>query len=113
MSRRGSKLGDDIFSTGTVFAPFAIKIISSFQNKKQKKQEMFNNLPKEKQKEILLVRYTRYQKIAKYAFLISCGLEVFATVMGHFSFGDFYTLFIIFAIYGIFTYKKKKLIEEE
>lgn len=112
MSRRGAKLGDDIFSTGAVFAPFAIKIISSFQNKKQKKQEMFNSLPKEKRKEILLVRYTRYQKIAKYVLLISCGLEVFATVMGHFSFGDFYTLFIIFAIYGSFTYKKKKLIEE-
>lgn len=113
MSRRGAKLGDDIFSTGAVFAPFAIKMISSFQYKKQKKQEMFNSLPKEKRKEILLVQYTRYQKIAMYVFLISCGLEVFATVMGHFSFGDIYTLLIIFAIYASYTYKKKKLIEEE
>lgn len=112
MSRRGAKLGDDIFSTGAVFAPFAIKIISSFQNKKQKKQEMFNSLPKEKQKGILLVRYTRYQKIAMYVFLISCGLEVFATVMGRFSFGDIKVFLVIFAFYGGVTYKKKKLIEE-
>lgn len=109
MSKRGSKLSDDIFSTGAYFVPFAIKIINNYQNKKNKKQQIFNSLPKDKQNEILLVRFSRYQNIAKYTFLIFCALEVFAILTGHFSTADINAFIPVIMAYGIFTYKKKNL----
>lgn len=106
--RNDSRMGDEVFAMGAILAPFAWKIVKHGQEKATAKKQAFEALPKEMQQQIKYKRCVRGEKIASYLLIAFAGLEVFATLAGHFSVADVLSFIpVIFAYFMMKAGKKK------
>ncbi len=106
--KKYSRIGDEIFVMGAMLAPFVWKFVKERQEKLIAKKEKFEALPIEEQNRIHLKRMTKGETIAKYILIVFLLLEIFATVMGHFSFGDIGSFIPVIAFYFYAKADKKK-----
>lgn len=106
--RNDSRMGDEVFAMGALLAPFAWKIVKHGQDKANAKKQAFEALPKEMQQQIKYKRCVRGEKIAKYLLIAFAGMEVFATVAGHFSTADIMSFIPVIVAYFMSKAGKKK-----
>lgn len=110
--RRESYMGDEVFATAAFVAPIAWKLTKKLHgkamNKLEQKQAFYNNLTDEEKKELKKARAIKRYKVVKIMMAICIVLELFAIVMGHFSFGDLYYFIIIAGLLGYTKYKFEK-----
>ena len=108
--KEDSRMGDEIFAMGALLAPFVWKFVKGRQEKLIAKKQKFEALPIEEQNRIHLKRMTKGEMIAKYILIVFGLLEIFATMMGHFSFWDIGSFIPVIAFY-IYTKAGKKKYE--
>lgn len=106
--KNDSRMGDEIFAMGAFLAPFVWKFVKGRQEKLIAKKKAFEALPMEEQNRIHLKRMTKGEIIAKYILIVFSVLEIFATIMGHFSFGDIGSFLPVIAFYFFMKAGKKK-----
>lgn len=106
--RNDSRMGDEVFAIGAILAPFAWKLVKHGQDKAIAKKQAFEALPKEMQQQIKYKRCVRGEKIASYLLVAFTGLEVFATLAGHFSVTDILSFIPVIVAYFMMKAGKKK-----
>lgn len=106
--KEDSRMGDEIFAMGALLAPFVWKFVKGRQEKLIAKKKAFEALPMEEQNRIHLKRMTKGKMIAKNVLIVFSVLEIFATIMGHFSFGDIGSFLPVIAFYFFTKAGKKK-----
>lgn len=106
--KEDSRMGDEIFAMGAILAPFVWEFLKGRQKKINAKKEKFVALPIEEQNRIHLKRLTKGETISKYMLFVFGVLEVFAIIMGHFSFKDIASFIPVIVFYLYAKVGKKK-----